>query len=81
MLPGERKRCCQVPLTLTLSRQGERETAGTLPSQGKGKLRGRSPARGEGIVLICSVASGNLSMERVCGESTASVLNTGKLKR
>jgi len=22
MLPGERKRCCQVPLTLTLSRQG-----------------------------------------------------------
>jgi len=40
---GERKRCCQVPLTLALSREEE---------------RGPYLARGEGIVLICSVASG-----------------------
>jgi len=53
------------PLTLTLSRQG----------------RGDGVAGGEGTGLTWSVASGDLSMELICGESTESVLNTGKPKR
>jgi len=76
----------------TLFSQGRGEAQGPPSARGEGNCGRPSSARGEGNIgnlfrqgrgnmLTWSVASEDLSMERVCGESPASGLNTGKLKR